>query len=161
MENKKIAIVGRNLLLISLLQLIFSYFLRIKLFPNLLLIWVLYLGWDKWDVVSIIGAMVAGFIYDLMVKGSAGWSSLIFLIIAYLNENADVKTFTGKIVCSFLFSLFYFFLISVEPSYGFVWKKWIILKFSIIFSFFNTLTVMMVEFYIRRKWGKKDFLKIL
>ncbi|RKY30501.1 MAG: hypothetical protein DRP67_04380 [Candidatus Omnitrophota bacterium] len=160
MGNKKFVIIGENLFLIALFQIIFSYFLKIKLFPNLLLIWVLYLGWNRCDIFSLIGAMVAGIIYDLIVKGSVGWSSLIFLIIAYLNEVIGIQTLKYKIIFSFLSSLFYFFFISLEPSYGFVWKKLSILKFSIIFSFFNVICVMVVEFYIRMRWKRRGFLKI-
>ena len=153
---------GEQFFLVLGMQLIFYNFLKIKgVFPNFFLIWILYLGWYISGVISLFAGFLTGIVYDSIIKGTLGWNSIILLIIAYLNVFFPCKTYFEKILATFLFSLFYFIFLVFDPSYGFLWSKWAVLKLSFIFGMYNVLIVSVIEWYSEKtKWRKKKFLGI-
>lgn len=162
MENKKIIVFGEQFFILFGFQLVFYYFLKINgVFPNFFLIWVLYLGWYGFGVISLFAGFFTGIIYDCIVKGTLGWSSILLLIVAYFNNLFPGKTYLKRVLNALFFSLFYFIFLVFAPAYGFLWSKWAVLRFSFTFGMYNVFIVSVIEWYTRRlKWKKKKFLEI-
>lgn len=59
-----------------------------------------------------------------------------------------------------VFSIIYFLLLPVELTYGFMWEKTTIAKYTLLFSFYNMAIVGCLEFCVKRvKWIQRNFLE--
>lgn len=158
MGNKQIRIITEQFLVICTLQIIFSHFLKIQgVFPNFFLLWILYLGWNNFETVGLFVGFFTGFIYDFLVKGTLGLSSFLLICIGYLNSFLPEPRYREKIIITSLFSFLYFALLTIDPLYGFLWKKDIVIKTALLFVLYNIFIVSLIEFWKeKRKWKRKS-----
>ncbi len=145
--------------LVAGLQVFVSYFLKARgVGPVFLLVWILYIGWYNGDIISLIAAFGGGLLYDLMVKGTPGWSSFLFLLIAYLNNFFPSLTYLERIAGAAVFSAFYFLCLSFDPTQGFLWQWREMLVFTLRFVLYTVGLVSCLEWYLRIiLWRRKSF----
>lgn len=128
------------------LQLVFSSFLKIRSCgPVFFLVWILCLGWHNAGVLSLCAGFGTGLIYDFMVKGSLGWSSLLFTVIAYVNLFFPRLTIWQRLGAAVIFALFYFACLTFDPGHGFLWRPTGIVKYSMLFATYTAGLAWLVE----------------
>ena len=159
LANKSVLVLGEEMLVAIGLQLLFVRFCKIGgVAPQFFLIWILYLGWYNNPVPAMIGGFLTGLLYDWMVQGRLGWSSLLLVSIAYVNSFLPSRTFRARILNAVVFSIFYFVFLAYAPSSGFLWEKSVVAKYSLLFAAYNCLFVVLVEWYLKtRRWNEKSF----
>ena len=161
--NRLVVFFGEQFLIFLGLQLIFLRFFKVVgVTPYFFLIWVLYLGWYNFPVAGILGGFVTGLIYDAMVQGKLGWSSLILVVIAYVSGFLPRRTFGTRVVNVIVFSIVYSIFLAYDPVSGLVWEKGIVAKFAFISALYNVLVVCALEWYLKKlQWREKNFLAAL
>jgi cell shape-determining protein MreD len=158
--GKKVLKIGEQFLIISGIQLFLSNYCPVVV-PSFFLIWLLILSWEGNRITALIMAFFTGLIYDLMNKGVPGISSLIFLLIVYINCFVEINSLFGRIAGTFIFSIIYFVLMATEPITGLMWNKGVLIKYAFLFGLYNCILLLIIECAMRKlRWRKKHFLTI-
>jgi len=162
--NKKSILLGEQLLVMMGLQVFFLNYFKSAIVPSFFLIWLLILVWDGNIEVALLMAFITGIIYDLISKGFYGMTSMIFLIIVYINSFLKIKSMAGRILCIFIFSMVYFMMGLFKYPDGFLWNSWTLFRYSLLFAMYNSVVGFLIECGMRRlrlRWkAKKDYLSI-
>ena len=116
--------------------------------------------WEGNIEISLFLSFVSGIIYDTINKSIPGFSSIIFLIIVYINSFYKVRSFFIRNILVFIFSLMYFIILPMKIGEGFMWNKQVILKYSLIFAILNVIVEYFVYLGKILKWKRKDFFTI-
>lgn len=157
MESRNAWALLQEVVLVVFLQYVALRFLRIRgVSPHVFLIWVLYLSWQGRTLFSLGAAFLSGMVYDALVKGHLGWSSILLLVFAYVNSFFHMETVSGRIAVCFVLSVVYFVLYAMDPGHGLVWSRGMIARFSLLFGLYNGLTMAVVDAWITRGiWKRK------
>lgn len=162
--NKKSILLGEQFLVMMGLQVFFLNYFKSAIVPSFFLIWLLILVWDGNIEVALLMAFITGIIYDLISKGFYGMTSMIFLIIVYINSFLKIKSMAGRILCIFIFSMVYFMMGLFKYPDGFLWNSWTLFRYSLLFAMYNSVVGFLIECGMRRlrlRWkAKKDYLSI-
>ncbi|MCM8820653.1 MAG: rod shape-determining protein MreD [Candidatus Omnitrophica bacterium] len=162
--NKKFILLGEQFLVVMGLQVFFLNYFKSAIVPLFFLIWLLILVWDGNIEVALFMAFITGIIYDLISKGFYGMTSIILLVIVYINSFLKIKSITGRISSLFIFSIIYFMMGLFKYPEGFLWNFNTLLRYSLIFALYNSMVGFFIEASMRRlrlKWkAKKDYLSI-
>jgi hypothetical protein len=140
------------------LQLILSNLLKMRSAgPVFFLAWILSLGWRDSELLSLCAGFCTGLIYDFMVKGTLGWSSLLLTVIAYANLFFPRLTFWERLAAAVIFAGFYFACLTFDPGHGFLWKPAGIAKYTVLFALYTAGVVSLTEYTMRKRvWGRKS-----
>ncbi|MCM8762744.1 MAG: hypothetical protein NC905_05275 [Candidatus Omnitrophica bacterium] len=162
--NKKSVLLGEQFLVMMGLQIFFLNYFKSAIVPSFFLIWLLILVWDGNIEVALFMAFITGIIYDIISKGFYGMTSIILLVIVYINSFLKIKSTTGRISSVFIFSMIYFIMGLFKYPEGFLWNFTTLLRYSLIFALYNSVVGFFIEVSMRRlrlKWkAKKDYLSI-
>ena len=128
--------------------------------PAFFLIWVLYLGWAGLGVVCILVGLVTGILHDILLRGTPGWSSLFYVIAAYVNSFLPGVSPWERVGVILVFSFLYGLHLAYAPHQGFLWKMPAVIRFALLTAMVNLIAVIPVEWFRRRQWTRKDSLGI-
>ncbi|MCM8784753.1 MAG: rod shape-determining protein MreD [Candidatus Omnitrophica bacterium] len=160
MQNKKLFVVLEQVLIISIFQYIFCNFFHFKITPSFYLIYLLILSFDGNVEISLFLSLILGLIQDILNNEILGITSIRYLLIVYFSSFFVVKSIRSKCSLIFIFSFLYFVMFSFGEINESFWDGKIILKYSILFSFYNLLIGILIESIIReirKKWKEKIF----
>ena len=161
MERKKVLLIIEQFLIISGVHLFFSVYLKSSITPSLFLIWLLILTWEGNSEIALLMAFISGLLNDFFSRTTPGITSMIFLLIVYINSFFKNKTLPNRILNVFLFSFLYFLLMALDLSTGFLWKKISLFKYAFLFSLYNSFTLFIIEIIRRKsKWKEKIYFGI-
>jgi len=160
LEKKGIIRIFEVFLVVVGIQIIFSFYFSPNIVPCFLLIFLLNLVWEGNIEISLFLSFVSGIIYDTINKSIPGFSSIIFLIIVYINSFYKVRSFFIRNILVFIFCLMYFIILPMKIGEGFMWNKQVILKYSLIFAILNVIVEYFVYLGKILKWKRKDFFTI-
>lgn len=163
MNKRFIMKIGEQFLIISSLHLILSVYFKSVITPSFFLIWLLVLTWDGNTELALLLAFITGIIYDAMIHGTMGSTSLYFLFLVYINSFLKLKKSLPKFINVIFFSIIFFIFLLFEPTKGFLWNFWPRVKYSILFSLYNGIVFLFFELSLRKyRWRQKnDYLGIL
>ncbi|MDD3726500.1 MAG: rod shape-determining protein MreD [Candidatus Ratteibacteria bacterium] len=153
--NRKFILLGEQFLVITGLQIVALNYLKSAVVPSFFLIWLLILVWEENIEISLFMAFLTGIIYDVSSKGIYGITSIIFLIIVYINCFLKVQDSTGRIAGIFIFSIMYFLMTLFKYPEGFLWNTRTIIRYSLLFAFYNSVAGFFIDTGMRRlrsKW---------
>ncbi len=159
--NKKLVRLGEQFLIVSGLQVFVLNYLNTSVLPSFFLIWLLILVWEGDREIALVLAVLTGFVHDAVSMSVPGVSSVIFLVIVYVNCFLKVKSLAGRYAGTFVFSLLYFFMFMFEREKGFLWGAPALLKYSMLFAFWNALILAVIELGMRKlRWKREEYLSI-
>ncbi|MCX8082336.1 MAG: rod shape-determining protein MreD [bacterium] len=162
--NRKIILLGEQFLVVLGLEIFFLNYFKSTLTPSFFLIWLLILVWEGNVELSLFLSFITGLIYDLISKGFYGMTSVIFLVIIYINSFLRIESMAGRISGIFIFSLIYFIMGLFKYTEGFLWNFRTLVRYSFIFALYNSIVGFFIEYGMRRlrlKWKmKRDYLSI-
>jgi len=139
LAKKKIIRIFEIFFVVVGIQTLFSIYFSPNLVPFFLLVYLLNLVWDGEKEISLLLAFFSGLIYDTINKMIPGFSSIILLIIVYINSFFNVVSFLIRNLLIFVFSMIYFIILPLKIGEGFIWEVPVILKFSFVFAIMNVL----------------------
>ncbi|MCM8767407.1 MAG: hypothetical protein NC816_05085 [Candidatus Omnitrophica bacterium] len=160
MPNKKLFVILEQVLIISIFQYIFYNFFHFKIIPSFYLTYLLILSFDGNVEISLFLSFVLGLIHDIFTKEILGFTSIRYLVIVYFSSFFMVKSIKSRCGLIFLFSFLYFVMLSFLKINESFWDGKTILKYSILFSFYNFLIGIAIEIIVReikKKWREKIF----
>jgi len=159
--NKKLIRLSEQFLIMGGLQIFVMNYLKTSVVPLFFLVWLLLLTWEGEEEIALLLAFFTGIIYDIISRGVPGISSAIFLIIVYINCFLKPRSIRGRFAGAFIFSLLYFPMLVFEPQKSFLWSAGTLLRYSVLFAFYNALILVVIEFWMRKlRWKKKEYLSI-
>lgn len=159
--NKKLVRLGEQFLIVVGLQVLVFNYIKSSVVPSFFLVYLLILVWEGDKEIALVLSVVMGFIYDTISRGTPGVSSMIFLVMVYLNCFLKIGSIPGRIAGVFIFSLFYFFVCLFEHQKGFLWGPSALVKYSMLFALYNALLLFVIELGMRKlRWKKKEYLSI-
>ncbi len=144
------------------LQVFVMNYLKMAIVPSFFLVWLLILTWEGDKEIALVLSVFTGIVYDSISRGTTGVSSLIFLIIVYINCFLRPASLAGRLAGVFLFSICYFLMLLFEFQKSFLWSTYALLKYSALFAFYNALILFVIEVGMRKlRWKeKKQYLSI-
>lgn len=160
MVNRKLFVILEQVLIVSIFQYIFYNFFHFKIIPSFYLIYLLILSFEGNVEISLFLSFILGLINDIFTKEIAGITSIRYLLIIYFSSFFVVKSIRSKCILIFIFSFLYFVMLSFRKINESFWDGKTILKYSIIFSFYNLLVATIIEIVLReikKKWIEKIF----
>jgi len=154
-----IRIFTEQFLVVLLAQILLTGVFKVKLAgPVFFFLWILMLGWQGLGVVSILIGFLTGLIYDVLVSGTLGWSSLLFCIVGYLNNYFPADKVMERVLAAVVFGAFYTAALTVDASYGLVWQKGEVFKFSVFFGGVSALLAVIYSLFLRYQlWSRKKY----
>jgi len=159
--NKKLVRLTEQFLIISGLQVFVLNYLKTAVAPSFFLVWLLIVAWEGDAEIALGLAFFTGIIYDVISRGVPGTTSIIFLLIVYLNCFLAPKSMAGRFAGAFISSMVYLLIFMFEYQKGFLWGGRAILKYSLLFSLCNALILFVIELGMRKlRWRKKEYLSI-
>ncbi|MFN4226574.1 MAG: hypothetical protein ACK4F0_00320 [Candidatus Ratteibacteria bacterium] len=160
MLSRKLFVLFEQILIISICQYIFCTFFNFKIIPSFYLIYLLSLSFDGNIELALFLSFILGLIHDIFTNMILGSTSIKFLLIVYFSSFFVVKSIKSKCGLIFIFSFLYFVMFSFTRINESLWDGRTILKYSILFSFYNFLIAIVVEIVFRemkKKWKEKIF----
>ncbi|MBN1445839.1 MAG: rod shape-determining protein MreD [Candidatus Omnitrophica bacterium] len=159
--NKKLIRLTEQFLIMSGLQVVIVTYLKTAVAPSFFLVWILIVAWEGDAEIALGLAFITGIVYDVISRGVIGTTSVIFLFIVYLNCFLAPKSMAGRFAGAFISSMVYLLVFLFEYQKGFLWGAGAILKYSLLFSLWNSLILVVIEFGMRKlRWRKKEYLSI-
>lgn len=162
--NRRIIILVEQFLILMGLQIFFLNYFRSTVIPSFFLVWLLILAWEENTEIALFMAFITGMTYDLISKGFYGTTSIIFLVIVYINCFLKIKNTPERIIGIFIFSIVYFLMGLFKYPDGFLWSPKAIFKYSLLFALLNSIVGFFIEQGMKRlrlRWKtKKEFLSI-
>jgi len=158
--NRKIFIFLEEILVVSIFQYILYNFLNFKIIPSFFLIYLLLLSFEGYTELSLFLSFFLGILNDFFSKGVLGISSIRYLLIVYFSSFFVVKSIKEKSIFIFIFSFLYFVFSNLEKKVEFIWSGKILLKYAILFSFYNFLITIIIATFakeIKKRWEEKYF----
>jgi len=158
--NRKIFIFIEEILFVSIFQYVFYNFFNFKIVPSFFLIYLLLLSFEGMPEISILLSFFLGILNDLFTKEVPGTTSIKYLLIVYFSSFFVVKSNKERNFYIFVFSFLYFVFGNFKRGSGFMWKGLPLLKYALLFSFYNLLVSIIFEFFIReikRRWKESFF----
>lgn len=159
MEDKKLFTIFQHILILSLFQYLFFKISNSKVSPSFYLTYILLLSLDGNFEIALFLSFLTGILTDIMTKTILGSTGIKFLIIVYLSSFFVVKSIIGKSILTFIFSFFYFILLSLKgiEIQGF-WYGMTLIKYGFIFSFYNVLSGIIIQLiFLKKIWREKIF----
>lgn len=153
--NKKFILLSEQFLVITGLEVFILNYLKGVVVPSFFLIWLLILTWEGNIEISLFMAFISGIVYDILSKGLFGITSIIFLIIVYINCLFRIQSSIGRVVGIFIFSIIYFLMELFRYNEGFLWNNPSLLKYSLLFAIYNSLIGFFIVAGMKRlrlKW---------
>lgn len=163
MNKNRIIKISEQFLIVLGLQVIFLTYIKAAAVPSFFLIWLLILTWEGNTELALLMAFIAGIAYDIISRGTAGSTSIRFLIVVYLNSFLKIKGLPGMSICAFFFSFLFFVLLLFDPAKGFLWDVKPLIRYSALFAFYNAGILYFIELAMRKsRWKtRNEYLAIL
>lgn len=162
--NSKVVLLGEQFLVITGLEMVMLNYFKAAVVPSFFFIWLLILVWEGNTEIALFMAFIAGIVYDLISKGFYGITSMIFLIIVYINCFLKLRSRTERIVCIFIFSILSLLMGLFKYPEGFLWNTRTLVKYSLLFAFYNSVVGFFIDVFMRKvrvKWkARREYLSI-
>jgi len=156
-NKKRIIKTGEQFLMMSGLQVIFSTYFKSASVPSFFLIWLLILTWEGNTETALVLAFFTGLIYDVVSRGNPGVTSIRFLILVYANSFLKVRNLPAMFAGAIFSSLLFFVLLLFEPAQGFLWNTGPLIKYSLLFAFYNGAITFFIALAMRKsRWKPKS-----
>ncbi|HOJ39146.1 MAG TPA: hypothetical protein PKX93_05925 [bacterium] len=147
-----------QLAVVVILQLLLTRVLNwYQLGPLSFFVWVLLLGWWQQESLSIIMGFATGLLYDFLVRGTPGWSSLLMILVAYFNGYFPHEKLMERVAAAVVFGLFYSAALAVDTNYGLVWQGGQVIRFSLCFAGLSGLLAVFLSASGIASWNRKNY----
>jgi len=94
----------------------------------------------------------------VLLRGTLGWSSLFYVVAAYVNGFLPGASSAERAGETFVFGLLYGVYLAYDPRHGFLWEASAVARFALLTAVVNCAVVVLVEWYRRMQWTKRNSL---